>query len=240
MASLRSLSKQLPSALKTTTTMDLQQASARAAAAQISYFRSIPWCAAHLSQPGLVIDQAQSRCLKPLHAGDTLISRTLNSAEAIPAYITFYSPPPPQASSTSTPTQPDATSTSNNTSASTSTLIREIKSFVALGPMVSGWPSICHGGLVVTLLDEVMGQTFAVNKAHRLLVDIPVMTGYLNTRFEKPVPAGTEERASVLMVTARLVRNEGRKYWMEGEVQGEDGAVLARAEALFIMLKAKL
>ncbi|KAK4233101.1 acyl-coenzyme A thioesterase THEM4 [Achaetomium macrosporum] len=209
--------------------MDLQQANARAAAAQISYFRSIPRCAAHLSQPHLVIDQAESRRLKPTSAGDTLISRTLNSPDAIPAYITFYSPPP------STCSQPDGTSTT-----STGTLIREVKSFVALGPMVSGWPGICHGGLVVTLLDEVMGQTFAVNKKHGLLVDIPVMTGYLNTRFEKPVPAGTEDKASVVMVTARLVRNEGRKYWMEGDVRGEDGAVLARAEALFVMLKAKL
>jgi acyl-coenzyme A thioesterase PaaI-like protein len=222
--------------------MDLQQANARAAAAQISYFRSIPWCAAHLSQPGLVIDQAESRRLKPLNAGDTLISRTLNSADAIPAYITFYSPPQSQTSSAST--QPANTNTSNTST----NLIREIKSFVALGPMVSGWPGVCHGGLVVTLLDEVMGQAFAINKQHGLLVDIPVMTGYLNTRFDKPVPVpvprGTteeeEREVSVLMVTARLVRNDGRKYWMEGEVQTEDGAVLARAEALFIMLKAKL
>jgi hypothetical protein len=95
--------------------------------------------------------------------------------------------------------------------------------------------------MVVTLLDEVMGQVFAANKMQGLMGDTPVMTGYLNTRFEKPVKTGgSGEDAAVVMVTGRMVRNEGRKYWMEADVTGEGGFVLARAEALFVQLRGKL
>jgi acyl-coenzyme A thioesterase PaaI-like protein len=106
--------------------------------------------------------------------------------------------------------------------------------------MLNGWEGICHGGMVVTMLDEVMGQVFAANKTHGLMVEVPVMTGYLNTRFERPVRTGTVEEPAVVLVTGRLVRQEGRKYWMEGDVQGEGGVVLARGEALFVMLRGKL
>ncbi|KAL2130464.1 hypothetical protein VTI74DRAFT_6375 [Chaetomium olivicolor] len=201
-------------------TMDLAQANAAQAAAQIAYFRAIPWCASHLSQPNLVVDQSVARRLTTTQR-DTLISRTLNTADAIPAYITFYQAPPPNA-------------------AKEGYLIKEVKSFVALGPMVNGWEGICHGGMVVTLLDEVMGQVFAANKVNGLLVNIPVMTGYLNTRFERPVRTGTAEKPAVVLVSARMLRNEGRKYWLEAEITGEDGGVMARGEACFVMLKGKL
>lgn len=206
--------------------MALQQANAQAAAAQIAYFRAIPWCAAHLANPNLVIDQSVSRRLS-LTPRDTLLSRALNTIDAIPAYITFFTPLPP------------SPSPSPSDSSSGPALIKEVKSFIALGPMLNGWEGICHGGMVVTLLDEVMGQVFAANKTQGLMVNIPVMTGYLNTRFEKPVRTGSAEQASVVLVTGRMVRHEGRKYWMEGDVRGEDGVVLARAEAMFVMLKAK-
>jgi acyl dehydratase len=94
--------------------------------------------------------------------------------------------------------------------------------------------------MVVTLLDEVMGQVFACNKKHGLLPRIPVMTGYLNTRFEKPVRTGSVEKGNVVLVRARMVKSEGRKYWMEGQVCGEGGEVMARGEALFVMLREKL
>ncbi|KAK4113445.1 hypothetical protein N656DRAFT_778207 [Canariomyces notabilis] len=131
---------------------DLQQANDEATARQIAYFRAIPWCAARLSacssplssppsEPKTatktIITQCTSRQLRP--AGDNqdlLMSRTLNHADAIPAYIMFYAEPADD------PAQ----------------LVSEVQSFAALGPMVNGWDGICHGGIVVTLLDEAMGQ----------------------------------------------------------------------------------
>lgn len=219
---------------------DLDEVNRRAAAAEIAYFRAIPWCAALLSppnqqqqqqqqpqqQPVIVVDQSRSRRLKPDHQ-DTLISRTLNSPDAIPAYVTFYTPPPPPA------------------------LVREVHALVALGHMVNGFDGVCHGGLVATLLDEVMGQVFAANRERGALPRLgpgpaagaPAMTAYLHTTYLRPVRTGRAGGpAAVVLVTARLVRRDGRKFWMEGEVRGEEEGrvLLARAEALFVMLREKL
>lgn len=235
---------------------ELRLANERAAAAQIAYFRTIPWCASYLDSPTLVINQSVSRALKPAHSNlDSLISRTLNRPDAIPAYITFYSPP---SSSSSSPSPPN--SRSGNQDGSTPDLVTEVSALVALGPMINGWDGICHGGIVATLLDEVMGQVFAVNKQHGALNrKVPAMTGYLNTRYERPVRTGGKEKggegrekgvgegkgANVVLVRARLVKREGRKFWLEAEVVGpgkggKGEVVLARGEALFIMLKKEM
>ncbi|GAB1315213.1 HotDog domain-containing protein [Madurella fahalii] len=195
---------------------NLQKSNEMASARQVDYFLAIPWCAAHLSaSPNLRIAQSVTREHKPEGSTlDTLISQTLNRPDAMPAYITFYSAP-----------------------ADPNELVTEVKAFCALGPMINGWEGICHGGMVVTLLDEVMGQVFAVNKSSGLIREIPIMTGYLNTKFLKPVRTGTEEKPTVVLVTAGMVKRDGRKFWTKARVEGEDGDVMATADALFIELK---
>ncbi|KAK0629541.1 HotDog domain-containing protein [Bombardia bombarda] len=185
---------------------------AAAAALEVAHFRSIPWCAAHLSaSPNLVVEQAFSRTPKDQYE-DALLSQTLNRKGAIPAFVTFYTKP-----------------------AEARDLVREVKAFLSLGPMVNGWAGICHGGIAMTILDEVMGQLPAVNKLRGNLPDIPLMTAYLNTTFVRPVRTPT-----TIMVTARLLKVEGRKQFADAVIEDEKGEVLAKAEALFVMLKAKL
>ncbi len=202
----------------------LQEANAQSAEDQIAYFRAIPWCAALLSQPGLFIDQAVCRRLNPTDGlyRNSLFSRALNTPDAIPAYIVFYSPPPVATDATTVP------------------MMTELDSLVALGPMINGHDGVCHGGLVVALLDEVMGQLVDANRTRGAVSSLPAMTGYLNSRFERPVLTGTAERARAVRLTARITRSEGRKLWLEGEVMDDGGVVLARADAMFIVLKEKL
>ncbi|KAH6627211.1 hypothetical protein B0J18DRAFT_456279 [Chaetomium sp. MPI-SDFR-AT-0129] len=246
-------------------TTDLTKANTTATARQIAFFRTIPWCAALLSNHSLVIDQAVSRYLTHTPR-DVLISRTLNRPDAIPAYITFYSrnvssphSAHPAPSSTPPPANP----------AEEPPLIKEIYALLALGPALNGWEGLCHGGIVTTLLDEVMGQVFSVNRNEgRLPADgPPALTGYLNTRFVKPVRTGTalqgdfwreggeaaegvgedkagaageEKGPAVVLITGRLVKREGRKYWLEAVLEKEGGVVLAKAEAMFVVLREKL
>ncbi|KAK3388395.1 HotDog domain-containing protein [Sordaria brevicollis] len=183
---------------------------------EIDHFRSIPWVSKHLSQPHLIINQSDTRRPKPGH-GDTLISQTLNSQDAISAYITIIQPPPPG-----------------------SELITEILSFLTLGPQLNGWPGVCHGGIVMTILDEVQGQLFTQNKRQKRMKDIPLMTAYLNTKFSKPV-----RTPCTIMVRARITKVEGRKHWTEAAILVEDEKTgeeteLARCESLFVMLKSNL
>ncbi|KAL1844212.1 hypothetical protein VTJ49DRAFT_3868 [Mycothermus thermophilus] len=212
----------------------LAEANARATARQIAFFRSIPWCAALLDKPGLTIQQAESRRLNRT-ALDALCSRTLNQPGAIPAYVIFYDPNEGLSSS----------HTSSSSDDKPLPLITQVSSLVALGPLVNGWTGICHGGIIATLLDETLGQIFAANGRHGRLpgkkaAAVPVMTGYLNTKFVRPVRTGTVEAPRVILVTSRIVRHEGRKFFMKADVRDEKGAVLSEADALFVMLKEKL
>ncbi|KAK3369957.1 HotDog domain-containing protein [Podospora didyma] len=196
---------------------DAQQRAA--AAAEIAHFQSIPWCAKRLAagSKNQVVTQSFSRLRgreKPPQE-DALISEALNRPDAIAGFITFYTPPPPTNSK--------------------GELVREVHAFLTLGPMLNGWAGICHGGIVMTILDEVMGQLPAVNKLRGVMSDMPLMTAYLNTKFLRPVRTGT-----TIMVTARFTKIEGRKHWTEGFIYDEHGNVLASADALFIVLKARL
>ncbi|KAK4162695.1 acyl-coenzyme A thioesterase THEM4 [Cladorrhinum sp. PSN259] len=197
---------------------------------QIDFFKSIPWCLKLISSdPSFAITQSYSRTLRP-SLEDALIARTLNASDAIPHYITFYSPKPVEAPQDSV-----------------DGYVTEVSSLIALGPMVNGWEGICHGGIVITLLDEVMGQLFAINKKNGKMRRDVVFTGYLNTRFKKPVRTGTlESGPRVVLVVARLKKVEGRKHWTEAVVMGprDDGSEgleeLTSAEAVFVQVKEKL
>ncbi|KAH7026661.1 HotDog domain-containing protein [Microdochium trichocladiopsis] len=113
-----------------------------------------------------------------------------------------------------------------------------LHAFVSVGDAISGWPGVVHGGIVATIFDEVMGYVPMLNRIRGvpMFSNSGYMTGYLNTRYHRPV--GT---SAVLLVTARIARAEGRKCWVEGEIRstvhgGLEGPVLASCEALFIAL----
>ncbi|KAH7115531.1 HotDog domain-containing protein, partial [Dactylonectria macrodidyma] len=42
----------------------------------------------------------------------------------------------------------------------------KVKFLISLGPTVGGYPGVCHGGIVATILDEVTSMLFPINKAH--------------------------------------------------------------------------
>ncbi|KAK3365626.1 HotDog domain-containing protein [Lasiosphaeria ovina] len=210
------------------------EAAAAAAAAELAHFDAIPWVRKQIDDAvardsSVVVEQSYSRVLKP-RGEDALVSRTLNRPDAIAGFITLYTPPP-------------SPSPSPTTTASTSTpqpppppLVREITAYLTLGPSVNGWAGICHGGIVMTVLDEVMGQLPAVNKLRGAMVPaLPLMTAYLNTRFLAPLRTGT-----TVVATARLIRVDGRKHFMEARICDERGEVLAEADALFVVLRARL
>lgn len=86
-----------------------------------------------------------------------------------------------------------------------------------------GYEGVVHGGIVCTILDEVMAwslyrqQTWAV-------------TGQLTTRFRKPVRVGEPVRA-----IGTIVRDRGRIIEMRGELRREaDGTLLAEASGTFV------
>lgn len=193
---------------------------------EVAHFLSLPWCHALLTaSPTLSIHPCITRTPKPHHE-EALMATTLNSPLAISGFVLFYEPPPPPPTTTTT----------------TPELLTSLSALLTLGPLLNGWRGLCHGGVIMTVLDEVLGQIPALNRASGALPDRTTLTAYLNTRFEAPVRTDETpgEGGKTVVVRARLTRREGRKMWIEGEMEDEGGRVLARAEALFVQIKEKL
>jgi acyl-coenzyme A thioesterase PaaI-like protein len=86
-----------------------------------------------------------------------------------------------------------------------------------------GYEGIVHGGLITTVLDEVMGWAIYIRK-------LWAVTGSINVRFRKPVHVGEE-----LTARAWVESVHGRKVDVRANlVRKGDGQVLAEGTALFI------
>ncbi|NYV75174.1 PaaI family thioesterase [Streptomyces sp. UH6] len=94
-------------------------------------------------------------------------------------------------------------------------------------PAHQGAPGLAHGGVLAAALDEALG---ALNWLLRTIA----VTGRLETDYLRPVPVG-----SVLHIAAEVTAQAGRKIYAtaEGRLDGPDGPVAVRADALFIEVK---
>ena len=86
-----------------------------------------------------------------------------------------------------------------------------------------GWEGIAHGGIVCTILDEVMAWALVDS-------DNWGVTARMQVDFKRPVPIGRRIRGEgrVVDIRRRLVRAEGVL------VDAMDGTVLARAEGTYM------
>jgi uncharacterized protein (TIGR00369 family) len=86
-----------------------------------------------------------------------------------------------------------------------------------------GWEGIAHGGILSTILDEVMGWALIDH-------DMWGVTARMRVEFKRPVPIGRPIRAEGRVVSARR-----RIVEAEGVILDRaDGTILARAEATFV------
>lgn len=94
-----------------------------------------------------------------------------------------------------------------------------------LAPQFQGWDSVAHGGIVCTILDEVMAWSVIGRGTWGV-------TARLNVAFRKPIPTGRAIRAEgrVVEMHRRASRTEGR---ILDTITGE---VLATGEATFMAL----
>lgn len=86
-----------------------------------------------------------------------------------------------------------------------------------------GYEGIVHGGLITTVLDEVMGWAIYVRK-------LWAVTGTINVRFRKPVRVGDD-----LVARAWVESIAGRKVEVRATLaHAETGEVLSEGSAIFI------
>ena len=96
----------------------------------------------------------------------------------------------------------------------------------AYGSCKCGWayegpPNAVHGGIIAAIFDHFLGMS-------QVLAGKTGMTAQLNTHYHKPTPVNMD-----LSLTSWLVKTEGRKILMRGELYA-DGVMSASCEGLFI------
>jgi len=90
-----------------------------------------------------------------------------------------------------------------------------------------GHPGYLHGGIIATLLDEIMSKAVRAQ-------GLSSVTRQLEIEYLRPVPSG-----SPLRLEGRIVRSEGRKHWTEAKLMNAEGRELAQGKGLFIEVRAR-
>jgi len=102
----------------------------------------------------------------------------------------------------------------------------KVRSTCILPERFQGYQGVVHGGILATLLDEVMAH--AVLRA----AEGNAATAQLEIRYRQPARVG-----EILRLEAAVSRASGRRIHVEGRICGEDGAVRAEGEALFLRVE---
>jgi uncharacterized protein (TIGR00369 family) len=104
---------------------------------------------------------------------------------------------------------------------------QRIRGDFRLGAEYQGGAGFIHGGIIATVLDEVMGKVCRFRGVH-------AVTAELTIEYLKPVPVDGD-----LVVEGYEVEMTGRNLFMVGEIRVVSGKVLARGKGRFVILKPK-
>ncbi|KIN07567.1 hypothetical protein OIDMADRAFT_151206 [Oidiodendron maius Zn] len=175
----------------------------------LEHFQNIPWCASLLSAPGFKHTETFSRTVKA-HNEDTLFGQTLKSDNTITHAHSVYLP-----STTKSPAP-----------------ILEVRTFVTLSTGMNGGPNTLHGGMITTLMDDVMGTLLKLNREAEKRGETAFgVTAKIDVRFRKlMLTPGT------YCVGARVTKVEGKKVRLEGWVRDEDNDVCVTSKSLWILV----
>jgi beta-phosphoglucomutase family hydrolase len=88
-----------------------------------------------------------------------------------------------------------------------------------------GWPDIVHGGIITTMLDEVMGHAALFSGFTEFL------TASIQVNFKRPALV-----SEPLVITARVTRNEGRSVKVKAAVSLPDGTLVAEGTATQVIM----
>lgn len=89
-----------------------------------------------------------------------------------------------------------------------------------------GYPGVAHGGIVATLLDEVISRVYMVGDHNRFMY-----TAKLTTRLRKHVPV-----EQPLHMTGSFIKDKGRTAEADAKIFSPSGELLAEGEALLVAL----
>ncbi len=88
-----------------------------------------------------------------------------------------------------------------------------------------GFRGIVHGGILFSILDEIMGRTAIITKG------VMTLTVEINIKYRKKAPTGKK-----IIFTAQMIKDLGRMIEAQAQARLEDGTLLTEARGRFIVL----
>jgi uncharacterized protein (TIGR00369 family) len=99
---------------------------------------------------------------------------------------------------------------------------RRIRGAFRIAPQYQGATGFVHGGIIATILDEVMAK---VSRFH----GVQAVTAELAIEYLRPVPVDED-----LITEGYEVKREGRNLHFAGEIRNASGQILARSRGRFV------
>src|SRR5690348_8821136 len=93
-----------------------------------------------------------------------------------------------------------------------------------LGPEYQGATGFIHGGIIATVLDEVMSKVSRFS-------NVRAVTAELTVQYLRPVRVSED-----LQVEGFATRRDGRDLYHEGQIRNASGVLLARGRGRFVII----
>ena len=93
---------------------------------------------------------------------------------------------------------------------------------------VNGFINTAHGGIMASLLDETIGLCAETYRIFVSNEQAPLLTADLQLKYRFPVST-----PGAIMIKSWVRRREGRKWFLEARVFGEDGLLRAEARSVY-------
>ena len=103
----------------------------------------------------------------------------------------------------------------------------EVRADYTVPEHFQGYPGVVHGGILATMLDELVGRAVMAGDPNYFMV-----SAKLTVRYRNPVPTGEP-----LKLVGKVIRRRGRLAVTRAEIRLPDGTLGAEAEATMAHLE---
>ncbi len=101
---------------------------------------------------------------------------------------------------------------------------KQVRSIMILPDHTKGWKKLVHGGILATVLDEIMSWTVIHLTKHKIL------TRNINIEFKKPVYIGRQ-----LTATGEIIEINGKNALLQASITDDFGAICCLGKADFVL-----
>ncbi|KIX92977.1 uncharacterized protein Z520_11250 [Fonsecaea multimorphosa CBS 102226] len=207
---------------------------------EIEHFRAT-WARKYVDDPAYRPIVSFSRIPKS-DGVDTFFAKTIRSPGTIPNALTLirkdFVTPPEEPSPSQSLWQPKSQGRRGDDGDDGRKNFKGPPDFIWLLDLrsdLNGFKDTTHGGVLCALMDEALSICVEIHRQQTMGRRSNLYTAYLTTHYRAPVM-----NPSTVVVKSRLERRQGRKWFLVGSLEDEQGRVLTEANGLWVAAREKL